>query len=178
MAKSAKADRVDNLAADFARANSAPEAEGAPAPVTGGERRWLLLFHPEGAPPTPPIIVFDPAVVAHSRRIGGAVPLYEVVLRPEAPGTATIATLQPSTGAPSRRQRTLRVADLTPSWEQASAGFRLTSLTAELEEVLAGSRPRSDLPELLRQARELAGELPGDSRAAALLRRFEQAGAG
>jgi outer membrane biosynthesis protein TonB len=180
MAKSAKADRLDNLAS-YGRAVSAPEAEGAPAPVAGGERRWLLLFH-EGAPTMPqtppPIIVFDPAVVAHSRRIGGAaVPLYEVVLRPEAPGDATIATLRPATGAAPRRQRTLRVADLAPSWEQASAGFRLAALEAELDQVLAGARPRSDLPELLRRARELAGELSGDPRAAALLRRCEEAGA-
>jgi hypothetical protein len=182
MAKSAQADRMDNLAAGFARVGGAPEAEGAPAPVAGGERRWLLLFRPaggtlsRGATPDPPEVTFDPAVVAHSRRIGGgAVLLYEVTLRPEAAGEATIATLP---GGGLRRPRTLRVADLAPAWEQASAGFRLTALGAELDQVLAGARPRSNLPELLRHARELAGELPGDPRAAALLRRFEQAGAG
>ena len=180
MAKLAQPSRGENRA--YLPARGGATAEGAPAPLAGDAPRWLLLFRPEGAALAPGArveVAFDPAAVADSRRIGGGADrLYEVKLQPGAAAEATVATLQSvSPGASPRVLRTLRVADLTPAWEQASTGFRLTSLAAELEEVLAGTRPRSDLPELLRRARGLAAELPGEARAADLLRRIEQAGA-
>jgi len=180
MAKPALSDREENRASLLARGG--PVAEGAPAPLAGGDPRWLLLFRLGGvalAPGAQAEVTFDPTAVTRSRRIGeGADLLYEVKLQPGTAAGTTVATLRSHSpgGETSRVLRTLRVADLTPAWDQASADFRLTSLAAELEEVLAGTRPRSDLPELLRHARELAGERPGDARAADLLRRLEQAG--
>jgi len=160
----AREDRGENLA-QAPLLDRSPGAEGAPSPFAGGERRRLVLFHLSGAPEVE--VTFDPAAVARYRRLSaGPVVLYEVELQPAPPAGAPVASLR---GGPR-----LWVADLAPSWEQASPGFRLASLSAELAGISSGARPRSDLPELLRRARALAAERPGDLEAAELVHRIER----
>jgi hypothetical protein len=161
--------RAENLIDAVTIGTPSPVAEGAPSPFAAGERQRLVLFRLSGAAHSGPEVevTFDPAAVARYRRVSaGPVVLYEVELQPGAPAGAAVATL--------RGGARLRVADLAPAWEQASSGFRLASLSAELAAIAEGARPRSDLPELLRRARTLAAEIPGDPQAAALVRRIER----
>ncbi len=147
-----------------------PAAEGTPSPFAGGERRRLLLFRlPEGTDSGSVEVELNPQVVARYRRVSvtGATLLYEVELQPgagEAGAAVPVATLLGGAR--------LTTADLAPSWAQATPGFRLAFLAAklaELEKIPRERRPRGDLAELLRGARTLAAELPGDRRATELL---------
>jgi hypothetical protein len=168
----ARQDRAENLADAVAQGAPSPAAEGASSPFAAGERRRLVLFRLSGAAHSGPDVevTFDPTAVARYRRVSaGEVVLYEVELQPGAPAAAVVATL--------RGGARLWVADLAPAWERASPGFRLASLEARRAELAAAgeeARPRSDLAELLRRARALAAELPGDPQAAELVRRIEQ----
>jgi hypothetical protein len=172
-AKSAPPARVEDWVDRFA--GEGPEVEGA---REEGDRGRLLLFRLPSAAGAQPVaqaveLTFDPAAVARSRRVSaGAVALYELELQPGAPAAAPAATLR----LPAHPPITVRVADLGRPWEQASPGLRRGALAAELAEVLAGTRPRSALPEILRRARSLAAELPGDGQAAELVRLVEGAG--
>jgi hypothetical protein len=168
-AKSAPPARVEDFVDRFA--GEGPEVEAA---REEGDRGRLLLFRlPSAAGAQPVELTFDPAAVARSRRVSaGSVALYELELQPGAPATAPAATLR----LPAHPPITVRVADLGRPWEQASPGLRRGALAAELAEVLAGTRPRSALPEILRRARSLAAELPGDGQAAELVRLVEGAG--
>jgi Ca-activated chloride channel homolog len=96
--------------------------------------------------------------------------LYEVKLKPEAPGR--IATLHlrfraADTGEIRETTRDLRTGDLAPSWERATPGLRLASVVAELAEVLRGSywAKNVDLGDLLQRARQVSAELAETPRA-------------
>ncbi|HTQ78794.1 MAG TPA: hypothetical protein VMM92_02275, partial [Thermoanaerobaculia bacterium] len=167
--------RVEDLVDPLSRSAS-PAAEGAPPPWAAGQARRLILLRAEDGLPAGArlAVTFDPAAVSRYRQVSaGAVVLFEVDLVPEATAEAPVAILSGASGPP----RTLRVADLAATWGQASAGFRLASLAAELGEVLGGRRPPSDLPELLRRSLALASALPGDRQAAELARLASQASA-
>jgi Ca-activated chloride channel homolog len=99
--------------------------------------------------------------------------LYEVELKPGAPTEGLIATLHlryktPEVGNVTETAKKLRVADLAPSWEAASPGFRLASLVAELAEILKQSpwAKGSDLREVHRRAQVVSKELAQGKKAA------------
>jgi hypothetical protein len=151
-------------------ARGSPAAEGAPSPFASSERRRLLLFRrPQEADAEAVEVELNPQVVARYRRVNvaGPVLLYEVELQPAAGAAGAAAPVATLLGGPR-----LRVADLAPAWEKASPDFRLAFLAAklaELQELPRGSRPPGDLAELLKDARALAADLPGDPRAQELL---------
>jgi hypothetical protein len=153
-----------------------PAAEGAPSPFATSERRRLLLFRrPQGADAEAVEVELNPQVVARYRRVSvaGPVLLYEVELQPAAgaAGAGGVAGGGEPVAALLGGAR-LRMADLAPSWGQATPGFRLAFLAAklaELEKLPKGSRPLGDLAELLKDARTLAADLPGDPHAQELL---------
>lgn len=94
--------------------------------------------------------------------------LYEVELQPRAHRWRKLATLQlryrsESSGKVETVERGVRLRDLAGSWEKASPALRLSSVAAELAEILRGSdRARNnDLAGLEREARALAAELAG-----------------
>jgi Ca-activated chloride channel family protein len=102
--------------------------------------------------------------------------LYEVKLKPEVMGGQKIATLHlrfrvADTGEIRETARDLRVADLSPTWEQASRGFRLASLVGELAEVLRGSywAKSVDLSDLASRTRKVAAEMVDSPRAIDIL---------
>jgi hypothetical protein len=151
-------------------------AEGAPAPFAHGPRYRLLRFHITGAPTGSPVEVgFNPAVVARYRMVGdGATGLYEIELRPDAPGAGRVATVrlseQPGSG------RDLELSAFAPSWEKASPGFRLVHLAARFGEIQRGSPATAgELDEIARQVREAGKGLPASARAAELADRVEKA---
>jgi hypothetical protein len=144
-------------------------AEGAPSPFATGERLLLLFRRSEGADAGKVEVEVNPQVVARYRRVSvtGATLLYEVELQRGARDAGAAAPVATLLGGAR-----LRIADLAPSWEQATPGFRLAFLAAklaELEKIPRGRRPRGDLAELLKDARTLAADLPGDRRAQELL---------
>jgi Ca-activated chloride channel homolog len=109
--------------------------------------------------------------------------LYEVELKPGAPAEGLIATLHlryktPEVGNVTETAKKLRVADLAPSWEAASPGFRLASLVAELAEILKQSpwAKGSDLREVHRQAQVVSKELAQGKKAAQVTEFVDLAG--
>jgi hypothetical protein len=68
----------------------------------------------------------------------------------------------------------VRLSALRPSWEEASPAFRLNAIAADLAGLLSGRTPRPEPADLLRRARELRRDLPGDSRLAELIRLIER----
>jgi Ca-activated chloride channel homolog len=99
--------------------------------------------------------------------------LYEVELKPGAPAEGLIATLHlryktPEVGNVTEATKKLRVADLAPSWEAASPGFRMASLVAEFAEILRESpwAKGSDLGDVLRRAQAVSKELAQGRKAA------------
>jgi Ca-activated chloride channel homolog len=101
--------------------------------------------------------------------------LYEVRLAGEPPPAAGLAHLKlryrdPESGRFTETGRTLRVADLSPTWEEAPRSLRLAAVAAELAEQLRGSEHAAgaDPADLARRARAAAADFPGDERAAEL----------
>lgn len=99
--------------------------------------------------------------------------LYEVELKPGAPAEGLIATLHlryktPEVGNVTETAKKLRVADLAPTWEAASPGFRLAALVAEFAEILKESpwAKGSDLREVLRRAQTVTKEMAEGKKAA------------
>jgi hypothetical protein len=151
-------------------------AEGAPSPFAHGPRYRLLRFHITGAPTGSPVEVgFNPAVVARYRMVGdGTVGLYEIELRPDAPGAGRVATVrlsdQPGSG------RDLELSAFAPSWEKASPDFRLVHLAARFGEIQRGSPTTTgELDEIARQVREAGKGLPPGAGAAELADLVEKA---
>ena len=107
--------------------------------------------------------------------------LYEIELRPEAPRDALVAELHlryraPEIGNQTETVRKLYLAELAPSWEKASPGFRLAASVAQLAEILRQSPwAKGDLNEVARQARAAAGELGKSAKAAELADLAEKA---
>jgi hypothetical protein len=148
-------------------------------------------------------VEFDAATVESARRVGATAgrggdvtALYEVALRPAsrevlhtetaASGAAAVAPgpviarwgLSPAAGALSgagAQWRTVRLADLRPSWEAASPALREPGLAAALGDALSEPRPAARLRRLLGPARALAAERPADAQAAELLQLIERA---
>lgn len=101
--------------------------------------------------------------------------LYEVRLAGDPPPAAGLAHLKlrfrdPEGGRFTETGRTLRVADLSPTWEEAPRSLRLAAVAAELAEQLRGSEhaASADPTDLARRARAAAADFPGDERAAEL----------
>ena len=99
--------------------------------------------------------------------------LYEVELKPGAPAEGLIATLHlryktPEVGNVTETTKKLRVADLAPSWEAASPGFRMASLVAEFAEILRESSwaKGSDLGDVHRRLQVIWKELAQGKKAA------------
>lgn len=107
----------------------------------------------------------------------GVTALYQVKLREGVPPGALLATLHlryrsTATGEVVEISHEVRRRDLAGSWEAAPAALRLTSLVAELGEVLKGSywAKQVDLDEVFRRAqRVVAEDYPGDPRKAELV---------
>ncbi|MCB1036740.1 MAG: DUF3520 domain-containing protein, partial [Acidobacteria bacterium] len=66
--------------------------------------------------------------------------------------------------------RELRAGDLAPSWKQASPALRLSSLVAEMAEILKGSfwARGGSLDDVFRRLQRLAPEFVGDEEVAEL----------
>jgi Ca-activated chloride channel family protein len=101
--------------------------------------------------------------------------IYEVRLAGDPPPATALAHLtlrfrDPESGRFTETGRTLRVADLSPTWEEAPRSLRLAAVAAELAEQLRGSEHAAgaDPAELARRARAIAADFPGDERAAEL----------
>jgi len=101
--------------------------------------------------------------------------LYEIELRKNAPHwEQPVATLQlhykmPGSGTIVEIHR-VGFQDFAPAWEQASPALRLTSLVAELAQLLA-DRPwekQAALRDVARRLRELAPQFPGNPKVAEL----------
>jgi Ca-activated chloride channel family protein len=107
--------------------------------------------------------------------------LYEIELRPDVPRDGLVAALHlryrtPEIGNQTETVRKLSVAELAPSWEKASPGFRLAAVVAQLAEILRQSPwAKGDLNEVARQARTAAGELGKSTKAAELADLAEKA---
>ncbi|HVT16166.1 MAG TPA: hypothetical protein VHQ90_08320 [Thermoanaerobaculia bacterium] len=179
-------------------------AEGAPSPALAGERYILRLrlragqagaTAPQSAAPGPGAprlaVTFNPEAVAGYRLLGTAagkppgqesIALYEIALAPGAAAAdrrTLLATLDASgvsaDGVAGKGQAgTVRLSALRPSWEEASPAFRLNAIAAELAVLLSGRAMRSEPADLLRRARDLRRDLPGDSRLAELIRLIER----
>jgi hypothetical protein len=179
-------------------------AEGAPSPALAGERYILRLrlragqagaTAPQTAAPGPDAprlaVIFNPAAVAGYRLLGTAagkppgqesIALYEIALAPGAAAAdrrTRLATLDASGVsadgvAGEGRAGTVRLSALRPSWEEASPAFRLNAIAAELAVLLSGRALHSEPADLLRRARDLRRDLPGDSRLADLIRLIER----
>jgi Ca-activated chloride channel family protein len=136
---------------------------------------------------------FNPAVVASWRLIGyenRAIPdekfrdnsvdageigsghsvtaLYEVKLKPRAAGRVATLHLRfrvPGTGELRETTRDLQTSSLVADWKNASPGFRLASVVAEMAETLRGSSHQGDLRKILRRAQRLVGEMADKPRA-------------
>lgn len=143
---------------------------------------------------------FDPRVVASWRLLGaedddlaerafrldgdlggeigaghGVTALYEVRLAGAPPPGRPLAHLKlryrvPGSDRFTETERLLRVADLSPTWEEAPPSLRLAAVAAELAEQLRGSEHAAgaDPVDLARLARAAAADFPGDDRAAEL----------
>ena len=110
---------------------------------------------------------FNPATVARYRLVGtGLSTLYEIELRPGAPSDTLVATLRLG-----EVDRPVVLHELVP-WDQASPGFRLAALAAELAEALKGGP--ANLDEIARQAREVDTDLPESAKATELAEMAEQ----
>lgn len=101
--------------------------------------------------------------------------LYEVRLVGEPPPGRALAHLElryrvPGSDRFSEIERTLRVADLAPTWEEAPPSLRLAAIAAELAEQLRGGEwtEGTDLADVAARAVAVAAERPGDERAAEL----------
>lgn len=101
--------------------------------------------------------------------------LYEVRLVGEPPPGRALAHLElryrvPGSDRFIEIERTLRVADLSPTWEKAPPSLRLAAIAAELAEQLRGteSTEGTDLADVAARAAAVAPERPGDERAAEL----------
>jgi Ca-activated chloride channel family protein len=97
--------------------------------------------------------------------------LYEIKLRPDAHPRAELATLRlryldPDNGKVTEVEQAVRLANFATRWEQAPASLRLASLVAEFAEILKGSywAKDGDLNEVLRRARRLELDFPGDKK--------------
>jgi hypothetical protein len=173
--------RIDELASALdsvprARGALAITAEGAPTPFVHGPLFRLLRFHLGGVSGGTLVEVrFDPAVVVRYRRIEGAsAALYEVELRPDAPRSGQVAALRLIDRSGTRRD--LALSALAPSWEKASADFRLAALTARFLEILRNAPDaKGDLASIVRQVRETGKEPSASARATGLADLMEKA---
>lgn len=97
--------------------------------------------------------------------------LYEIKLQPDAHPRAELATLRlryldPETGKATEVEQAVRLADFATRWERSPASLRLATLVAEFAEILKGSywAKDGDLREVLRRARQLEVDFPGDKK--------------
>jgi Ca-activated chloride channel family protein len=106
----------------------------------------------------------------------GVTALYEIELRKDAPHwEQPVATLHlrykvPGVGNTTETLRQVGFQDFAPAWEQASPAFRLSTLVAELAEILKGSpwaKPAA-LSDVARRIREAARQFPGNEKVAEL----------
>lgn len=95
--------------------------------------------------------------------------LYEVELKPGAPSGGLVATLNlryraPVVGNQTETARKLYLSDLAPSWERASAGFRLAASVAQFAEILRESPyAKGMLSDVAREIRSASAALPKSS---------------
>jgi Ca-activated chloride channel family protein len=107
----------------------------------------------------------------------GVTALYEIELRKDAPHwEQPVAILHlrykvPGVGNTTETLRQVGFQDLAPAWEQASPAFRLSTLVAELAEILKGSpwAQQSALSEVARRIREVARQFPGNEKVTELV---------
>jgi Ca-activated chloride channel family protein len=95
--------------------------------------------------------------------------LYEVKLKPRAAGRVATLHLRfrvPGTGELRETTRDLQTSSLVSDWKNASPGFRLASVVAEMAETLRGSSHQGDLRKILRRAQRLVGEMADQPRGA------------
>ena len=154
-------------------------AEGSPSPFSQGPEFWLLRFNIKARQGTilrnaKAQVEFNSVAVARYRLLGAA--LYEIELRKKAPlWEQPVATLRlyyqrPGSGATTETFRRMGFQDFTPAWEQASPALRLTTLVAELAEILAGKpwAKQADLNDVARRLQEVAPRFPGNEKVAEL----------
>jgi Ca-activated chloride channel family protein len=141
-------------------------------------------------------VEFNPAVVARYRLLGyenraiaderfrddtvdagevgaghSVTALYEVELKPEAPRDGLIATLRlryrsPELGNQTETARKLYVNELAPTWESATASFRLAALVGQFAEILKGSPwAKGNLGEVARHLRTVETQIPKSGKA-------------
>jgi hypothetical protein len=162
--------RTGEIADAFGAEDLTAPAEGAPTPFAPGERYRLVRLQVPGwhgrISDVWREVEWNPQVVERYRRVGTA--LYEVELRPGRAGRVATVRLRWSSPQGERAsETTLTTSQIAPSWEKASPALRRSAMAAELAEVLAGppGAQRARLDALLREARKVAAELPGDPRA-------------
>jgi len=106
----------------------------------------------------------------------GVTVLYEIELRKNAPHweqpVATLYLRYQVTGSGTPKETVHRVGfqEFAPFWEQASPALRLTTLVAEMAEILKGSpwAKQADLGDVARRIQEVAPRFPGDRKVAEL----------
>lgn len=134
------------------------------------------VAHRAGAPSSRGAAEGAGAAAALSRRAGGSDRVVATLrVFPRAGAVADAGGADAVAALPDRR---VRLSELSPSWAPPLPALRLQGLAVQLADALAADTPASRL-RLLRplrgQARSLAAELPGEPKAAALLRLVERA---
>jgi hypothetical protein len=179
-------------------------AEGAALPGRPGTLLIRFTIQGMPAPPSPrgAEVAFDPHMVASFRRVGasaragGAVALFELDLTPAANAAfaapaagpeadPVIATLSLAGGQAVEAARAsgaaippllaVRLSSMRRSWQAASPALRLPGLAVQLGEALESRAAGRRWQDLRAAARRLDDEIPGDPRAAELLRLVERA---
>jgi hypothetical protein len=153
--------------------------EGSPTPFSHGPEYRLLRFNIKARLQTvarnaKAQVEFNSVVVARYRLLGDA--LYEIELRKDTPHwEQQVATLHlyfqmPGSGATTETIRRVGFQNFAPAWEQASPALRLSTLVAELAEILKGSpwAKQADLGDVARRIQELVPQFPGDPKVAEL----------
>lgn len=162
-----------------AHGDFAIRAEGSPSPFSQGPEYRLLRFNIKARQGTllrnaKAQVEFNSVAVAAYRLLGAG--LYEIELRKKAPlWEQPVATLRlhyqmSGSGATAETFRRMGFLDFVPAWEQASPALRLTTLVAEMAEILKGSpwAKQADLGDVARRIQEVAPRFPGDRKVAEL----------
>ncbi len=154
-------------------------AEGSPSPFSQGPEYRLLRFNIKARQGTilrnaKARVEFNSVVVARYRLLGAA--LYEIELRKNTPhweqpvATILLRYQAPGRGATTESFCRAGFLDFVPSWEQASPALRLTTLVAELAEILGGKpwAKQAALDDVTRRLQEVAPQFPGNEKVAEL----------
>jgi Ca-activated chloride channel family protein len=102
--------------------------------------------------------------------------LYEIKLQPDASERAELAALhlryrEPDGGEVLEVEKSVRLADLADSWEDAPPALRLAAVAGEFAEILKKSywAKKGDLEDLFRRAQKVSADFPGDKDVAELV---------